>query len=906
MTTDVEMIERMVGAVLATELPTPERIRELIEKTRAVCPGVTDEQAEQLALRFEAVHGVTMTIGPILQERFEPWLENARSGMEPYFWERYRKLLGEKGFSGQVIATLDGITDRTLGLLENPKKVGKWDRRGMVIGHVQSGKTANYTGLICKAADAGYDVVIVIAGIHNNLRNQTQIRIDEGFIGFDSANLLAREAGSKSIVGVGCFDSTRRPNAFTNSLRDFNKKTATSVGIPLANLRQPAVFVIKKNASTLTNLLDWLTEHNARRGESSISAPMLLIDDEADNASINIGKGSDEVSRINGQIRELLKVFDRSCYVGYTATPFANIFIDPDSDDAMFGQDLFPRDFMISLDPPDNYLGATRVFGDEAARVIRHVTDNEDILPLKHPIDHPVTALPRSLQSAVRTFIVARAIRLARGQAGEHNSMLVNGSRFTNVQRRLRNEIHELVDQIRRNVRVNGRRSGTKALRNPEIAALREVFLSEYAETCGIPWSTVQEHLLDSVSPINVVEVNSRSSGSLNYADHKKSGLNVIAVGGFSLSRGLTLEGLLISYFLRNSMMYDTLMQMGRWFGYRPGFEDLCRVWMLEEAEGWYAHITDSIEELRDELRRMEHVNATPRDFGLKVRTHPDTLVVTARNKMGSSKRLVVSVGLANRFIETAVLRRDDVSLKANRRAATSLAENLRAVGKAPELGESITGGRLVGNVPVFAVLNFLAAFQNHSDSLLTDTDPVRRYIDERREELGDWDILFAGLEKDSAKSLIDRSLGFDLVCQRRSEGRHSNNQKLLITNKQRVASRGVERIGLTEKLVRQQEEAFRRKKGNSRSTDPDVDQSFHYPDRIFRDVRTSPLLIVHLIAIGGADEDLSTAEPVVAWSISFPKTDHAEKTVEYVVNTTWFLERYVAEDEEEVAGDDD
>ena len=186
------------------------------------------------------------------------------------------------------------------------------------------------------------------------------------------------------------------------------------------------------------------------------------------------------------------------------------------------------------------------------------------------------------------------------------------------------------------------------------------------------------------VSAVRVVEVNSRASGSLNYADHVKSGLNVIAVGGFSLSRGLTLEGLVTSYFLRNSMMYDTLMQMGRWFGYRPGYEDLCRVWMPEEAEGWYTHITDSIEELRDELRRMEAANATPEQFGLKVRSHPDTLIVTACNKMGSGQKLVVSIGLANRFIETAVLRRDDASLNANRQATSDLATNLKAERQTP------------------------------------------------------------------------------------------------------------------------------------------------------------------------------------------------------------------------------
>ncbi len=906
MTDGLAMLRTMVGALLADEaLPTPEKIRKLIAQTRAVpdCHGVTDEEAEHLAREFENIHGVTMNLGVVLQEQedFEPWLPaaQARAGIDTYFWDRYRKLLGQGGFSGQVLAAMDEVTDRTLGLLENPDREGRWDRRGMVVGHVQSGKTANYTGLICKAADAGYKVIVVIAGIHNNLRNQTQARIDEGFIGVDSARILGNKHGGRRMVGVGRVDPRRRPSTFTNSLRDFNKATATNVGIPLVNLREPAVFVIKKNTNTLRNLLDWLREHNAQRDTSSINSPMLLIDDEADNASINIKKGSDEVSRINGQIRSLLGVFDRSCYVGYTATPFANIFIDPDSDDAMFGEDLFPRDFVVSLDPPDNYFGATRVFVDDADRVIRHIDNNEDLLPLWHTIDHSVTGLPESLETAVRTFIVARAIRLARGQIGEHNSMLVNASRFVNVQRQLRNEIHEVVERIRYSVRVNGAKREASALRDPEIAALREVFDDEYAGTCG--WRDIQGLLLDSVSAVKVVEVNSRASGSLDYADHEATGLNVIAVGGFSLSRGLTLQGLTVSYFLRNSMMYDTLMQMGRWFGYRPGYEDLCRIWMPEEAEGWYAHITDSIEELREELRRMESVNATPREFGLKVRSHPDTLVVTARNKMGSGQRLVVSVGLANKFIETAVLRRDAESLERNRHAAVVLAKNLRRIGKAPEDGqEEMNGGRLIRAVPASVVVEFLAAFRNHPGALLTDTDPVRNYIRKRSiDELAKWDVYFAGLKRGPEGSLIDSSLGFDLICQRRRQGQRSDDGTLLITNKQRVASRGLERVGLSKEQIRQAEEEY------AETIGPSPREPINYPDWIYRQVRTYPLLVVHLLAIGAEGEDLTATEPTVAWSISFPRTDREEIKVQYVVNTVWFEERYGDEDEDEAAGDD-
>ena len=902
--TDLEKLKIMVGALLGSELATQEKIREYIRSARPVCPDVTDEQAEDLALWFEMVHGVSMTDGATLQEQgFEPWLEDARSEIDPYYWDRYRKLLVSMDFSSQVLATLDSVTDRILGLLENPNKEEKWDRRGMVMGHVQSGKTANYTGLVCKAADAGYKVIVIIAGIHNNLRNQTQRRIDEGFIGLDSTGRLKGMLPAQSLLGVGLFDSRRQPNSFTTSQRDFNKTIADSLSIPLQNLLEPVVFVVKKNSNTLRNLIEWLGAQNAQRGTSTVREPMLLIDDEADNASINIRHGQDEVSRINSQIRELLALFDRSCYVGYTATPFANIFIDPDTEDAMLGHDLFPQDFIVSLDPPDNYFGATKVFIEGADRVVHPIDDNADLIPLTHRIDHSVVGLPETLETAVRTFIVARAIRIARGQVRAHNSMLVNVSRFLNVQAQIRNEIHTLVGRIRSSVRVNGAQPAASAVRDPEIAALYGAFRDHFEDSCGISWQTVQEHLYESVSPVNVVEVNGRSPGSLDYLEHEKTGLNVIAVGGLSLSRGLTLEGLIVSYFLRNSMMYDTLLQMGRWFGYRQGYEDLCRVWMPEEAQGWYAHITDSIEELRDELAHMQSVNATPKDFGLRVRSHPDTLVVTARNKMGSGRHIKVMIGLANNFVETAILRRDASSLAANLQAAVSLAENLQRQGCPPEDGERYNGGRLVRGVPVSVVDAFLMAFRNHEGSPTTATEPVRNYIRARQtDELAEWDVLFAGVTPEGAspKALRDSRLGFSLICQRRAPGARSDERTLMVTSRQRVSSRGIERTGLTDDEVRRAEEDY-----DSRNPSPGSRRA-NYPDWIYRKVRTRPLLVVHLLAIGKATDDLSREKPVVAWSISFPSTGREEERVEYVVNTTWYRERYPDEDDDEDTGDDD
>lgn len=892
MTEDLAQTEAGVESQLAREKEvTPELIRTWIARHRVMF-SITDEEAERLARQLEARHDVTMRFGSQLTAQdFKPWLESAKIGINWYYWDRYRRLLREEmKLSKGVIATIHDETERTLGLLGNPSAQNPWQRRGMVVGYVQSGKTANYIGLTAKAADAGYRVIVVIAGVHNNLRNQTQVRVDEGFIGRDSARLLSRKADR--FIGVGNYDKTRRPISFTNAVKDFDTGMATGLGLPLHNLTEPAVFVIKKNYNTLKNLTDWLQEHNG--GTAARALPFLLIDDEADNASINVRYGKGEVTRINGQIRTLLKHFTHSCYVGYTATPFANIFIDPDTEDEMLGAELFPRDFIVSLDPPSNYFGAATVFGAKSDAYVRHIADNEDVLPLKHPKSLQLDSLPPSMVTAVRAFCVARAIRLARGHQTAHCSMLVNASRFTGIQGVIRGHIQQLLDDIRASVRLHSGLSVARALRDSEMMALHEVFNDEYVGT-GVDWPTIQEQLLAAVAPIKVVEVNSRSHGTLNYSDYQDTGLSVIAVGGYSLSRGLTLSGLMVSYFLRSSVMYDTLMQMGRWFGYRPEYEDLCRIWMPEEAEGWYAHVAESIDMLREDLRIMAAANATPADFGLKVRSHPDTLMVTARNKMGSGEKVKVSINLEKAFVETASLRRDDDSREANLATARALAKQLKEAGFPMESSKEVSGGYLLRGVPAEPVLAFLAAFRNSPASLLTEPGPVTRYIQRRKaDELAHWDVLLASTN--SVGAMEDRSLGVTIRCQRRREGKASDSRTVRVTNKQRVASRGVERTGLDRGLIEEAEAEYRS------THSPGLDGTYNYPDWVYRTKRRTPLLIVHLLNLTKKDDKTASlfSGPTVAWSLALPSTNTPEAAVEYIVTKQWQRENMPLDDDQD------
>jgi len=881
---------------------TEDELRAMIRGIAATAaPNLGEDEIEYIAREIEHNQGIKAGLGAVVDsEDFEPWLDDAKPTITPFYWDRYKMLLLQKGLPNDVIISTDTVTDKILSRLGNPHKPVRWDRRGMVVGHVQSGKTANYTGLICKAADAGYRLIIVIAGIQNNLRNQTQARIDEGFIGKDTGRLQEIRKGKvRHIIGVGKFSPKKTPVSLTNTLSDFNKNTASTNTSEIDAFKVPVVLVIKKNYRTLSNLLEWLKSNNVRGDQEMIDQPMLLIDDEADNASINTKYKKKSVTRINGQIRDLLNMFHRSCYIGYTATPFANIFIDPDQDDDMYNEDLFPRDFIIGLDAPSNYFGPTRIFvdglSDEDEPIwLRYIEDNEDILPIKHKKHHVLDTLPPSLTEALRAFLIARTIRNLRGQKSAHCSMLVNASRFTSVQGHLRNRLHETLGRIQNSVRINASR-GPAALDDPEIAALHTVWQNEYSEA-NPDWPAIQSKLLDAIASAKIVEVNSRTN-DLDYSNSGERGQTVVAVGGYSLSRGITLEGLMVTWFLRNTVMYDTLMQMGRWFGYRGNYEDLCRIWMPAEAIDWYAFISSAAEELHDELRAMEMAKATPQMFGLKVRSHPASLLVTARNKMGSGRKVEIRVGLSNKFVETSrvSIRPDDLS--ANLKIAKSLVSKLDS---SDFKEDRRTWGILLRDIPVEFIDEFLIGWRNAEQSITTDPELVRRYIRTRKsDELKVWDVLITSLAKGEedmtlGKSVIPTTRYVDL--QDLKHGFMSFSGKRM-----RVASRGIEKAGVDPAKAVAAEIRYREEMGKYEG------DRVNYPDRIYRRERDHALFILYFLKAkapdgkeNAEDVDLIPSQPVVAWGISLPVSLRPEERVDYVVNQIPYRQFFGEEDEDD------
>ncbi|MDE9457923.1 Z1 domain-containing protein [Xenorhabdus bovienii] len=879
---------------------TEEELRKLIQDIASViAPELDKKTIEQIAREIETKQGIKAGLGAFIDtEDFEPWLDNAKSHIEPFYWNRYRQLLLQNGLPKDVVIATDTVTDKILSRLGDPNKQTSWDRRGMVVGHVQSGKTANYIGLICKAADAGYRLIIVIAGIHSNLRNQTQARIDEGFIGRDTGKSQKKKGGeANNRIGVGQFNYNRTPVSLTNTLKDFNKATASTNTSEIDSYKVPVVLVIKKNHRTLTNLLEWLKDNSARGDREMIYQPMLLIDDEADNASINTKYEKKLITTINRQIRDLLNMFHRSCYIGYTATPFANIFIDPDQENEMYNEDLFPRDFIIGLDSPSNYFGPRKIFvegllNEDESTWLRNITDNEDVLPIIHKIDRKIDTLPNSLINALRTFLISRAIRNLRGQTKSHCSMLVNASRFTTVQGEIRNRLHEVLERIQNAVRINASREAD-ALKDPELAELYSVWKQEYSGA-EPDWFNIQSVLLDAIASAKVVEVNSRIN-DLDYTSSSERGQTVIAVGGFSLSRGLTLEGLTVTWFLRNTKMYDTLMQMGRWFGYRNNYEDLCRIWMPPEGISWYSFIAEATEELHNELHTLEQVKATPKMFGLAVRKHPATLLVTARNKMGSGRPITMQVGLSKKFIETSRVSANPEDLRMNKELAKRLIQQL-SIGDFEETKPS--AGTCVMHVPFGGIVEqFLSGWRNTEQSITTDPRLVQKYIRAKKSDHGElefWDILISS--KQSGE--VNHELGREIIPIRRSVEPSDLLNNFISFNGQRmrVADASFEKAGLSEDEISIAEAGYN-VNGKQKN----------YPGHIYRSVRKRPLLIIMLVEtfpMKGKEQKLGAEsiplEPIVAWGISFPESKRPNETIEYIVNTVRYQEIFGAEDEDD------
>ncbi|RRB06856.1 Z1 domain-containing protein [Larkinella rosea] len=673
-----------------------DEIRPQILKQIQLLPGfknLTEKEREHyynVAVReYQSVNPIEINPSLSLTKKgFRTWLTDQRKKEMPAdYISRYLTYLSGKGRSQKVIDEISSSSEKILSKLGDPRSLQRFYVKGLVVGSVQSGKTGNFNAVINRAIDAGYSLIIVLSGTMEDLRSQTQLRIEEDVIGEGTLDIKKDTKGDK---GVG----TRRkfgeqgdkeqpvPQVFsiTSYRSDFRKSVKESD----FSLNNKNILVCKKNTGVLKNLLIWLSEYlNENKEKHDI--PFLIVDDEADNASLNnLGKkGVEYASKINGHIRALLDLFTRKTYLGYTATPFANVLQDRNGPSAnrwqvsyrlngqqaekTFSQvdNIFPDDFIELLSPPSNYVGAKQIFEtvlDDSLKLplVEIVRDSEAAFPARISIgdnkyraatrdDVYPQSLPQSLKEATQCFILSIALRLSRlaemrdsSLANPHHTMLVHISRFIPWQNRTKEQLQLYLLELKKDIE-----NDLPNDQNRIYGAMEQVWSRYYANIVQnvrsyLPdgyqdeflssrnFGDIKNLLIEAIRDIDVKAVNSETGDRLEYSrDASGNGKKFIAVGGNRLSRGFTLEGLTINYFIRNTNYSDTLLQMGRWFGYRPGYVDCCKLFTTTDAVDKFDSTTRTIEELEVEFIKMNRLSRTPADFVLRVRKHPGTLKIT-------------------------------------------------------------------------------------------------------------------------------------------------------------------------------------------------------------------------------------------------------------------------------------
>jgi len=813
------------------------------------------------------------------------WLHELDRSVWQY-WPNLRQfLLTGKGWEQSALRSLDDSSDKILRQLDPPSK-DQFDIRGLVLGFVQSGKTANYTALIAKAADSGYRLVVVLSGIDNGLRLQTNARLKKELVGYADGR-----PGSVHLPPMG-----KQWHEFTRDelAGDFQPGFANHAALQGT---QPVLLVVKKNGAVLRRLLRWLDDAPA---EIYRTLPFLLIDDEADQASVDT-KGSYQAeddpvdpdyeapSVINGLIRDLLRRFRKRAYVAYTATPFANILIPHDTADRRVGNDLYPKDFIVDLPKPPGYFGAEEFFGriesdggpGVAGLDVREKVTDADIVSLE------LGQMPTSLQTALLDFILAGAGRAQRGDGSSPATMLIHTSQLIVVQGQLRKLVGEHFSDLRDSWRYHRGHGIRERLRDRWEKRFRPLTRGLHLDR-DVSFDVLEPHIGPFFEEIQVREVNSATGEVLDY--EKEPFLKAIAVGGNRLSRGLTLEGLLISFYIRRSVNYDTLMQMGRWFGFRKGYEDLTRIWTTSELANWFSDLAFVEHRLREDIQVYESEGLTPYQLGMRIWQHP-TMQVTSPLKRRFASSTTISQSYALSLEQTfkfplSRLEALAIQSEANRLAAMDLAKTLGT----PKTTIWSDRGSVWTDVSPDDVLTFLSAYRVDEIARSISLPLIRAYIERLRDagELLTWTVAIRGREShDASLGRTDWGLLGGEVAQI-SRSRLGETDSLGV-----ITSPGDEVVGLSPDLI-----AAAEAKVAAASLEGKT-KSINTAAREGRPATSGLLLIYPISRYSGAELTLGTsrrplfenpkgqfARDLVGLALSFPRSAQPQMVQAYMEGT--------------------
>ncbi|MFI1223645.1 MULTISPECIES: SAV_2336 N-terminal domain-related protein [unclassified Streptomyces] len=649
------------------------------------------------------------------------WYLHGEFAGERHFWERYRAFLNRgRFFPADVVHRLDMVTDALLSRLEDPCRPGYWRRSGLAIDHLGSGTFTSVIGLAAKAVDAGYLKIVIIAGPSNIERAQLQRQVDEGLLGFDSASTASADGGAA--IGAGALWNSRRLPvlSMTDSTENGDFSLVRALRWNPAPDPLPRVFVIKRNRRVVDGLYRWL-----EYGASPPDAPLLVID------TTSGGTGARKPpSALDARVERLLSAAPRSAYVGFTIAPIRAL------------SHLVP-DFIYSIPPPPDRAGP-----EERLPLVRPVTDEEAWLPAGHRSGHvPSPALPDSLHSAIDAFVLACAVRRARGQTRAHNSMLVSVSRFVAVQAQVRDQVAERVRRIADGLREPGSPHAARLLSGFE-SLWRTDFLptsaaaSSNTDSSPISWDEVAGQLVAAVSKITVMSVNGSSLTLPRWREYDGNGLSVVAVGGTKLGPGTLLEGLTISYCLRSSPTYDTVSQFTQSLARRSAYADLCRLYAGREVLDAQERLTAMLDDQRQEIGGMAERGISPREVALRL--NPD-LIRVARSVPADHDLPPVGTepqNLSGRSWETSRFTLEPQALDENLRDLERFVQHL---GGPVVAQRAHADGNLVwrGVRPETVLERFLDVYRSASPRMTEHMDRLRAYIRRcvARGELRQWTV---------------------------------------------------------------------------------------------------------------------------------------------------------------------
>jgi len=854
-----EAIDYLIGQ-LRDLLEIGKTYDEAVTQLKKTClPDILDaalKQFENLQIANEPGNGVVIRgLGAA-----KPWYPGPRH--THHYWPELRKHLLNIGWSSEDVTDLDEASNIVLASCQSPWEPSS-DGRGMVVGYVQSGKTTNFTAVIAKASDAGFRLIIVMSGLTKSLRRQTQVRLNEQLKNLSPLSWVF----------------------LTDEDRDFDR--ASGVIPVLFNPSLRTCIVIKKNTSRLKKLNRFLDDA-ARTGQLA-NCPILVIDDEGDQASLSPNCDQTKATRIN---KEIVKILDRPRvnYISYTATPFANVFVNP-----FHEENLYPRDFIYPMKETKGYFGSRLMFGSDIDRgglnVVREISQLEET----NFVGNDAPKRSESLWTAILWFLMAATARRIRGNGEQpHTTMLVNASERVQYHFEMWKVVRDIVLEFQKRlsndssfkIELESLWNNEMDLVDPQQFGLEKVdfdqIWAELGQTITLlgPLNGANH---DSNPECGIIVDNSGAEVRLAYSDDRLR--PIIVIGGSTLSRGLTLEGLVCSVFARSTKLYDSLLQMGRWFGYRRGYEDLPRVWMFNEVFQRFEFLAQVELEIRDEIKRYAETNLSPIDFGVRIRMHPG-MSITRQAMMKGANRIQFNFSGARpqtTFLENVRESIDRAYTATNQLVDRLLSENIEKT--------TVTNGTLFRNVPVNHIRSFFDSengYQLSQSNNYFNNDPLCKYIDLKssKGEIQNWNVVFYS-SKGSRNTPSIRKLNMGVI------GR----SRLKTANEDGTISIGS-------------------------LTDPsdkylDVPAKYKNPQDRYRDDSGIPLLVIYAIDKDSKPgknaqsrrSDLNAIDDLIATAVFFPISDQLDDLGEFaVVHGPWDIPPIGDDDDtvEEEIGDDE